>query len=299
MSHPVFLESPPWPRMPEGRKGELKTYFSADGPSLKANAHIPLFWRALFAADDIHFAYVIDDFDPDDAALEREAFLKTATQAERDAKYPYLVTTKALALARTTRRRDHLIELVGERFRPIYDAFVDYIATAYGPFVLVRTSGLPDVTDATERLVTELEQITALDHGTRVHADLSREIENLKRAADTDTVWRTTGMGAPRAEVNPWPSQSLVKAFPACAPRAPRNRHAATISPDSQHPVEAHRYRDPNRLDKVREWVAIFVFAGIFVCAWAATRAIWQSMLATAIATAAMVWLLVRVRRIE
>lgn len=299
MSHPVFLESPPWPRMPEGRKGELKTYFSADGPSLEASTHIPLFWRALFAADDIHFAYVIDDFDTDDAALAREAFLESATQAEKDAKYPYLVTTKALALARTTRRRDHLIELVGERFRPIYDAFVGYIATAYGPFILVRTSGLPDVTDATEWLVTQLEQITALDYGTRVHGDLSDEIENLKRTADTDTVWRTTGMGAPHAEVNPWPSQSLVEAFPACAPRTPRNRYAATTSPDSPRPAKDHRYRDPNRLDKVLEWIATFVFAGTFVGTWAATRSIWQSILATVIATAAMVWLLVRVRRRE
>ncbi|VVE87072.1 hypothetical protein [Pandoraea bronchicola] len=296
MSHPVFLESPPWPRMPEGRKGELKSYFSAAGPSLEANAHLPIFWRALFASDDIHFAYVIDDFDPDDAALELEAFLESASQAEKDAKYPYLVTTKALALERATRRRDPLIERLGERFRPIYDAFVDYMSTAYGPFVLVRTSGLPDVTDATEWLVTELEQITALDHGTHVHADLAQEIEALKRVADTDAVWRTTGAGNPRAEVNPWPSKTLVEAFPACAPLA---RYAALKSSDSQVTAEKHRYRDPNKLDKVLEWVAIFVFAGAFVGTWAATRSVWQSILVTAVATAVMAWLLVRVRRLD
>lgn len=240
MSHPVFLESPPWPRMPEGRRGELKTYFSADGPSLEANAHIPLFWRALFAADDIHFAYVIDDFDTDDAALAREAFLESATQAEKDAKYPYLVTTKALALARTTRRRDHLIELVGERFRPIYDAFVGYIATAYGPFILVRTSGLPDVTDATEWLVTQLEQITALDYGTRVHGDLSDEIENLKRTADTDTVWRTTGMGTPprrsQSVAQPIPGGSISRLCATYATQSIRCYHIARLAPPCQRP---------------------------------------------------------------
>ncbi|CFB63902.1 hypothetical protein [Pandoraea apista] len=296
MSHPVFLESPPWPRMPEGRKGELKTYFSADGPSLEANAHIPLFWRTLFAADDIHFAYVVDDFDPDEAAVELEEFLENATPAERDAKYPYLVTTKALALERTTRRRDHLIALLGERFRPIYDAFVDYISTAYGPFILVRTSGLPDVTDATDWLATELDQITALDHGPQIHADLAEEIADLKHVADTDAVWRTTGAGNPGAEVNPWPSQSLVEVFPACAPRA---RYAASKPLDAQPSGDKHRYRDPNKLDKVLEWVAIFVFAGAFVGTWAATHSVWQSILATVVATAVMAWLLVRVRRID
>ncbi|QHE92523.1 hypothetical protein PI93_015685 [Pandoraea fibrosis] len=296
MSHPVFLESPPWPRMPEGRKGELKTYFSADGPSLEANAHIPLFWRALFAPDDIHFAYVIDDFDPDDAAVELEEFLESATQAEKDAQYPYLVTSKALALERAGRRRDSVIALLGERFRPIYDAFVSYLSTAYGTFILVRTSGLPDVTDATEWLTAELEQITALDHGTRVHADLAEEIADLKRVADADAVWRTTGAGNPGAEVNPWPSQSLVEAFPACAPRA---RYAAATSSGEPPAGDKHRYRDPNMLDKGLEWIAIFVFAGAFVGTWITTHSVWKSILATVVATAVMVWLLVRVRRID
>ena len=293
MSHPVFLESPPWPRMPEGRKGELKTYFSAEGPSLEANAHLPLFWRVIYAAEDIHFAYVIDDFDPDEGAVELEEFLESATQAEKDAKYPYLVTTKALALERAARRRDNLIELIGERYRSIFDAFVDYLRTAYGGFVLVRTSGLPDVTDATEWLTTELERAAGLDHGIHVHSDLADEVKDLRRINDTDAVWRTTGTGNPGAEIHPWPSKPLVDAFPACAPRS---RAAA---PTQSSAAEKHRYRDSNKLDKALEWVAIFVFAGVAVGTWAVTRSVWKAVVATVVVTAIMAWLLVRIRRID
>lgn len=291
MSHPVFLESPPWPRMPEGRKGELKTYFSADGPSLEANAYLPLFWRVLFSVEDIHFAYVIDEFDPDDEAVEIEAFLEGATQAEKDAKYPYLVTTKALALERAARRRDNVIELLGERYRPIFDAFVNYLGTAYGGFILVRTGGLPDVTDATEWITTELEQVAALDHGAHVQAALADEIEDLRRISDTDAVWRSTGTGNPRAEVNPWPSRSLVETFPACAPRS---RPAAAERPPA---VEKHQYRNPNAFDKALEWVAILMFAAVAVCTWAVTRSVWKAVVATVVVTGIMAWLLVRVRR--
>ncbi|BET09836.1 hypothetical protein [Pandoraea sputorum] len=291
MSHPVFLESPPWPRMPEGRKGELKTYFSADGPSLEANAYLPLFWRVLFSVEDIHFAYVIDEFDPDDEAVEIEEFLEGATQAEKDAKYPYLVTTKALALERAARRRDNVIELLGERYRPIFDAFVNYLGTAYGGFILVRTGGLPDVTDATEWITTELEQVAALDHGAHVQAALADEIEDLRRISDTDAVWRSTGTGNPRAEVNPWPSRSLVETFPACAPRS---RPAAAERPPA---VEKHQYRNPNAFDKALEWVAILMFAAVAVCTWAVTRSVWKAVVATVVVTGIMAWLLVRVRR--
>ncbi|MCI3208097.1 MULTISPECIES: hypothetical protein [Pandoraea] len=291
MSHPVFLESPPWPRMPEGRKGELKTYFSADGPSLEANAYLPLFWRVLFSAEDIHFAYVIDDFDPDDDAVEIEEFLESSSPDEKDARYPYLVTTRSLALERAARRRDNVIQVLGERYRPIFDAFVDYISSAYGGFVLVRTSGLPDVTDATGWLTTELEQVATVDHGTHLPDALAKEVDDLKRAADSDAVWRATGTGNPRADVNPWPSQALIAAFPACAPRA----RAATSN--RQPTANKPRYRTPNTLDKALEWVAIFVFAGVAVGTWAATRSVWKAVVATAVVTAVMAWLLVRVRR--
>ncbi|VVE62186.1 hypothetical protein PCA31118_00927 [Pandoraea captiosa] len=293
MSHPVFLESPPWPRMPEGRKGELKTYFLADGPSLEANGYFPLFWRVLFAVEDIHFAYVIDDFDPEDDAVEIQEFLEGATQDEKDATYPYLVTSKSLALERAARRRENVITLIGERYRPIYDAFVDYIASAYGNFILIRTSGLPDVTDATGGMTAEMEQIAALDHGTLVAAGLAQDAEELRRAADKDAVWQASGVGNPRAEVNPWPSKALVDAFPACAPRA--RPEVSGRSPVA----DPHQYRSPNTLDKVLEWVAIFVFAGVAVGTWATTHSVWKAVVATALVTAIMAWLLVRVRRTD
>lgn len=295
MSHPVFLESPPWPRMPEGRKGELPTYFGRGGPSLEANAGIPLFWRVLFAPEDIRFAYVIDDFDPQDQAIEIEEFLEDASEEEKNAKYPYLVTTKAQALERAARRRDALIALLDERYAPIYDAFVDYVASAYGDYVLVRTSGLPDVTDATGWLTAEMERVATLDGGKPVDAGFSEEADELRRARDESAVWQTTGVGDPHAEVHPWPSKALVEVFPACAPRPRREASTAATVPAK----EKHHYRDTNRLDKMLEWVAVFAFAGAFLGTWVATHSVWLSILATVVVTAICVWIMLRIRRTD
>ncbi|WP_322085019.1 hypothetical protein [Burkholderia sp. BCC1999] len=292
MSHPVFLESPPWPRMPEGRKGELKTYFAAGGPSLESNAFIPLFWRVLFGSDDVRFAYCIDDFDPDDEAAELEEYLESATPEERDARYPYLVTTKASALARAAARREPLVALLGERYRAIYDAFVDYVATAYGEFVLVRTSGLPDVSDQTDAFATELAQVASLEQQREPDAGLAREILELRRAQDADAVWRTTGVGDAHADVDPWPSRVLVDAFPACAPRA---RDAASAVRDV---TDKPRYRE-GRLDKALEWVAVGVFALAFLGTWIKTRSIWLSILVTLVVTGVFIWGIVRMQRVK
>ncbi|MBY4722644.1 MULTISPECIES: hypothetical protein [Burkholderia] len=293
MSHPVFLESPPWPRMPEGRKGELNAYFAAGGPSLEANAFIPLFWRVLFGPDDVRFAYRIDDFDPEDQADELDEYLEGATPEERDARYPYLVTTKANALARAAARRDTLVDLLGERYRSIYDAFVDYVATAFGEFVLVRTSGLPDVCDITDAFATELAQVALLERQKDPDAGLAREIQELRRAPDADAVWRVTGSGDAHADAHPWPSRALVEAFPACAPRA---RQAAPIPRD---PSDKPRYRSRNRLDNVLEWGAACIFAAAFIGTWITTKSIWLASGVTAVVTAILVWGIARVQRIK
>ncbi|MBN3797356.1 hypothetical protein [Burkholderia sp. Ac-20392] len=293
MSHPVFLESPPWPRMPEGRKGELHAYFAAGGPSLEANAFVPLFWRVLFGPDDVRFAYRIDDFDPEDQADELDEYLEGATPEERDARYPYLVTTKASALARAAARRDNLVDQLGERYRSIYDAFVDYVATAFGEFVLVRTSGLPIAHDDMNAFATELAQVAMLERQKEPCAGLAREIEELRRAPDADAVWRVTGSGDAHADIHPWPSHALADVFPACAPRA---RQAAPIPRDTE---DKPRYRPRNRLDNVLEWGAACVFAAVFIGTWITTKSIWLAIVVTAVVTAMLVWGIVRVQRIK
>ncbi|NTZ81724.1 hypothetical protein FCJ61_01465 [Burkholderia metallica] len=292
MSHPVFLESPPWPRMPEGRKGELKAYFAAGGPSLESNGFIPLFWRVLFGPDDVRFAYCIDDFDPDDEAVELEEYREAATPEERDARYPYLVTTKASALARAAARRGPLVALLGDRYRTIYDAFVDYVATAFGEFVLVRTSGLPDVSDNTDAFATELAQVARLEQQTEPDAGLAREIQELRRASDADAVWHATGVGNAHADVDPWPSRALADAFPACAPRTPEAPGAA------REPANKPRYRE-SRLHKALEWVAVGVFAAAFLGTWIKTRSIWLSIVVTLVVTGLFIWGIVRMQRIK
>ncbi|WP_175964962.1 hypothetical protein [Burkholderia lata] len=279
--------------MPEGRKGELHAYFAAGGPSLEANAFVPLFWRVLFGPDDMRFAYRIDDFDPEDQADELDEYLEGATPEERDARYPYLVTTKAGALARAAARRDNLVDQLGERYRSIYDAFVDYVATAFGEFVLVRTSGLPIAHDDMNAFATELAQVATLEQQKEPCAGLAREIQELRRAPDADAVWRVTGSGDAHADIHPWPSHALADVFPACAPRA---RQAAPIPRDTE---DKPRYRPRNRLDNVLEWGAACVFAAVFIGTWITTKSIWLAIVVTAVVTAMLVWGIVRVQRVK
>ncbi|WP_140720978.1 hypothetical protein [Pseudomonas sp. Hp2] len=198
MSHPVFLESPPWPRMPEGRKGELPAYYGSGGPSLVANAAIPLLWQAMFGPGDIRYAAVIDDFDPVEGAVELEEFLEDATPSELEATYPYLVASRDSALARLEARRERLIDLIGERYRPVYQAFSDHVRDHYGDYVLVRTSGLPDIEDATGWMTSMLADMEVMEHADApVPAGLAHEAveDALGLALDTGGCRVCTGRG--------------------------------------------------------------------------------------------------------
>ncbi|MEQ4575217.1 MAG: hypothetical protein ABN502_09800 [Gammaproteobacteria bacterium] len=291
MSHPVFLESPPWPRMPEGRKGELPAYYGSGGPSLVANAAIPLLWQAMFGPGDIRYAAVIDDFDPVEGAVELEEFLEDATPSELEATYPYLVASRDGALARLEARRERLIDLIGERYRPVYQAFSDHVRDHYGDYVLVRTSGLPDIEDATGWMTSMLADMEVMEHAdAAVPAGLAHEAEELRRAQDADAVWLVSGVG----ETGSWPSQRLIDAFPACAPRRP------VPASDTGAPVRARPiYRADTLLDKVLEWCAVFIFAAVALGVWWKTRSVWLSILAAVAFALVAGWSLARLKRVR
>ncbi|QWP75828.1 hypothetical protein J5226_19790 [Lysobacter sp. K5869] len=292
MSHPVFLESPPWPRMPEGGRGEWPGYFAQGGPSLEANARIPLFWQALFAPDDLQQARSLDEFDPDSEAVELAEFREGATRAQLEATYPYLVAERDAALTRLLARRDALLGLVGERYRPIFDAFADYVRNAYGPYLLVRTGGLPDAEDATGWLSAQLQCLVALERSGEASAPLADDADELARAHDRDAVWLATGSGGGSDDpALAWPSLALRKAWPACVPLPRSSRPANDDAGDRP------RYRPPSRLDNILEWLAALIFAAAALGTWFATRSLWLSALAAAVATVVTVWGLLWLKR--
>lgn len=293
MSHPVFLESPPWPRMPEGGMGEWPDYFAQGGPSLEADARIPLFWQALFAPGDLRHARVIDQYDPIAEADELAEILEHATRAQLEATYPYLVADRDAALARLRARREALLALTGERYRPVYDAFADYLRSVYGPFLLVRTGGLPDAQDASGWLSELLRSMDELERSGTASAPLAGDAAELARAQDRDAVWLATGHGGSDDPALAWPSRSLREALPACAPQ-PRSRAARASAEGTSGDA---RYRSQSRMDTVLEWLAALIFAAAALGTWVATRSLWLAVLAAAAAAVVTVWGLLKLRR--
>lgn len=205
MSHPVYLSSSALPRMPDGSRNEWQGFFG-DGAELEANAFFPLFWLALFSESDIRHARFIDEYDIDDedAAVEREECLD---DFGADATYPYLVTDNATAVARLAARREGIVGAIGERYRPIYEAFEALIAQRYPQYILLRTKGLPDAADAEPGLRGELAETERLKDG-KALASLMRDLERY----DADAVWTLAGLGASPDEA--WPTAALRERFP-------------------------------------------------------------------------------------
>lgn len=136
MSHPVFLNDAPYDHMPNGSANEWSSFFSKDGQELEANAFFPLLWMALFAVEDLRWARLIDDEDMDSPARE--------DLDVGDIRYPYLVTSQEGALARFAQRKPYLQAELGPKYAGVVDAFEELIRLKYAPYILLRTSGLPD-----------------------------------------------------------------------------------------------------------------------------------------------------------
>lgn len=204
MSHPVYLSSSALPRMPEGSHNEWQGFFG-DGAELEANAFLPLFWRAMFTEEDIRHARFVDayDIDDEDAAIEREECLDDFGP---DASYPYLVTDNATAVQRLAARREGVVSAIGERYRPMYEAFELFVAQRYPQHILLRTQGLPDVADAEPGLRSELAETDRLKDSPAL-ADLMRDLQR----HDTDAIWTLAGLGSSPGEA--WPTPALRERF--------------------------------------------------------------------------------------
>lgn len=271
MSHPVYLSSTTLPRMPEGSRNEWRRFFG-DGAELEANAFFPLFWRALFSADDVRHARFMDayDVDDEDSAVDR---LECLDDFGAEAAYPYLVTDRATGLARLATRREPLLGAIGERYRPVYEAFEALIAQRFPDHILLRTQGLPDAAEAEPRLRSSLAELDDLQHGEALPGllrDLARH--------DCDPIWTLAGISS--SPDGTWPTPALRELFP--DPRQRRVRKTSTPRQTEKYELErATQTSQPGRwFDPALEWMAAIVAAGAGLGAYALTHSTWLAVLA-------------------
>ena len=263
MSHPLFLTSSILPRMPEGSRNEWRSFFDA-GSELEANAFFPLFWLALFSAADLRRARFIDenDVDDEDSAIERQEILDSF---DADATYPYLVARQQVGLVRLAARRESVIAAVGERYRPIFNAFESLIADGFADeYLLLRTSGLPDAADIEPWLLDQLGQLERLAEPAVIDgftSDLS--------GYGADPIWQLTGAGA--SDV--WPTPALAAQY-AGRPSKTRSVQQPDAMPSRRH---SHVH---TQLDNVLEWMGALVAAGGALAAYAWTHSIGWALLA-------------------
>ena len=258
MSHPVFLNDAPQRRMPDGSRNEWKDFWG-DGPELEANAMLPLFWTALFRDADIAWARIVDDEDLD--AESNEELLAEFG----DTRYPYLVTSSEEALANLAARRSMFAERLGHDYLPVLDAFSHFVAERYPHFVLLRTSGLPDVEDFEPELRRLLTDLDALQSGAVPAADnaIAVEIAYVHRHRNQDPIAMLTGSGGD------WPPADLKQALSPLAAKATR----AT----SQESTASSRDKTNSVASRVAGWVPGVVVgiatAGVYIYSRSVTAA--------------------------
>ena len=113
-------------------------------PLLEAKYYIPLFWLAAFDTAD---------------------FLLGEEQGEQ---YAALCCSTASGLERLRRRRDAIVDVVGVRFRALYDEWVQFVASNYPDKLLLQVDDLfsmSDFEEAAGRLRENLEALTPADRG--------------------------------------------------------------------------------------------------------------------------------------
>jgi hypothetical protein len=271
--------------MPEGSRNEWRDFF-ANGVELEANAFFPLFWRAIFSADDIRHARFIDEYDGNDeaSAVEREECLE---EFGPDATYPYLVTERTTGMTRLAARREAVIAAIGERYRAIYEAFETLVSQRFASHILLRTRGLPDAADAEPWLRACLAEIEDVRDGKapgQTMSDLARH--------DVDAVWTLAGTG-----YEAWPPAELRERFP--DPRRTRSG-ALPTSPQREAHQQTSAARTPRKagggLDNALEWLGAVVAAGAGLGVYVLTASGWLAALAFLAAAVALGFGIVKLR---
>ncbi|MBP0491865.1 hypothetical protein [Roseomonas indoligenes] len=281
MSHYVYLDASSLPGMPDGTAREWQAFLAGQRPELEAKNWPPLLWWCLFGEEDLRWARLIDDIDADGPGGEREAFREEMGDSA-EVPYPYFVTAQARALDRLARRREIVLAGVGQRYAGLYDAFAGLVARRFGPFILLRTSGLPDVTEAEPALRAVAAEMDALDRKPPRGPGPGLEglFADVRRWGASDPVWLLSGAGAPGL----WPMPELAAAYP--PRRAARRAPAEARSP----PVTRPRGRGA----AVAEWGAALAVAGAGLGTYAGTGSILAGIAAFLGCAAVAGWVLSR-----
>ena len=283
MSHYVYLDACPFPRMPDGAAGEWRAFWAGHRPELEAKNGPPLLWWCLFGAGDLKRARLADEADTD--ADDREAGSIPAGGLEAEATYSYLVTDRDIALRRLAQRRGAVLEAVGERYAALYDGFVALIARDFGPFVLLRTSGLPDAEGMEPWLREMADEMDALDAGAAAGPLLVAMAADFRRWEDEDPLWLLSGAGQPGT----WPTPALAAAYPARRVTGNAPGSGAPAGPGGSPVTRARQ-----RLDGVLEWLAALATGGAGVAALWLTSSILYGGIAFVACAGLTVWLLLR-----
>lgn len=280
MSYPVFLDSAPQLRMPDGSANEWSTFFAKDKPELEANNFLPLLWLALFRVEDLQWARLIDreDWDEDmrSSALERAA--------DAEVLYPYLVTTRESGLALFVQRKAALQSAVGPRYAAVVDAFESLIQHRYGPNLLLRTAGLPDPEALEPSLRAELIQIDAFCNGTAMGSNVvNRTAKKLQQQSGKQSLYLLSGATTPE-DPETWPPAEIAAALeqiPAQKSPAPPKHSALPQQGESLG-------------SKIRDWCAALFLGLVTVAVLLYTKSILWAVLCFFSITAVVIALVVR-----
>ncbi|MGK6319619.1 hypothetical protein [Sphingomonas sp. DT-204] len=270
MSHTVFLNASSQARMPNGHAGEWQRFWDSEGEELEARYGIPIFWWCLFGSSDLKSARLIDDED-----IGPDARDELHDEIGEDATYPYLVTSQKMGLQRLDQRRAHILAAIGNEHAAAYDAFGRLIERHFAPFILLRTSDLPDIVDAKPWLAAIAAELDGLDAGAPMGPELKGMADEIRRGRPADAIWRLSGSG----DSDVWPTPELI---PASGPSA-----ASGSSPPRRGRI----------IGIIVEWLPGVVTAGVGIGVFLWTSSVIAGGLAFAACAAVMVWLLVRRER--
>jgi hypothetical protein len=185
------------------------------------------------------------------------------------------------------RRREKVVAAIGEPYRPVYDAFMRLVNDRFGPFILIRTSGLPDACDAGPWMnelfidVDRLDETQPLSQG-----PIQAMVDDFQKWQAKDPVWLLSGSGG-----GAWPTPELVQAFP----NGRKPVQAAT--PGAATEAVTQPVRHAKKSNPVMEWIAPLFVGGCTVVVYLKSSSYVLGLLTFVVTTAISVWLLMKLSK--
>lgn len=274
MSHPVFLNNASYDRMPNGSGNEWSTFFSEDRQELQANAFFPLLWMALFSVEDLRWARLVDD-DDTGSSVREEAEVE-------DVRYPYLVTSQQKALGKFAQRKPRLKAELGPKYAGVVDAFEELIRSKYSPYILLRTSGLPDPEMQEPGLLAALTEMEEFGQGKPAAGFVDLSFRDVRTQSGRSALVVLTGAGDEAV----WLSEAI-----AGRSGEPRERRDRTSGGTQNKPAATSSSYKSN---PVAEWGAAIVLGLATVGVYLRTHSALLAMFAFVAVTAIAVFMLLK-----